>query len=957
MNVATRVFASTVWSAAALVVLVVSVASCTASDAVECTSDADCEADEVCISGGGVFARGGICFDAESQYDAGVTDDVGDEDVMDAGGDDVSDVPLDAAEPDAGPDAATDVETDAQPDVEDDVVEVPEECVAVRPLGMGTRAPSVVATLFDVVDCDTGDPRHDLGIEDFSITEDGQSLSDPQTPQSWEATGHRNYVRLLLDLSGEGHEERHSVVAGAGDFVEQLLVERQAPNTYVGVEVFDGAQSVTSWVLPTDEAGLVQSRIDQLIADFGFSEPNDTNLHGAVTQGVESFQQWLETAQQTHEGGVFASGHLVVFSANEDTVEAHSSAEVAELVNEASTFDEEATRQALIRPRVLALTSEAQDVEALADIFGDEVPIEETDSTALRDGFETVADELADTIAATHLWTHCSAMRSTEHDLSIDIIDGDSEALSIEFDASDFEEGCDEVYLDEVCQPFQCGGAWCGGCADETGVCSDGQCVNYCLAGQSCLDGEVENSLGYEQNCVLEESFATCDEQCVDTKTDVDHCGQCDNDCPDGVDCQDGACDCGNGKIGCSGQCVDPNIDEANCGECGNECDVRCDEAACIYARQVAMGTHHSCAVLETDVVECWGDNEWGQLGNGEIGGTAVQPEPVQGVDSVARIFAGQTHSCALTSDNKLYCWGGNEVGQLGNGTFDQSSTAVAIDDQDIDGNIVEVALGDHHSCVLTDQSGVYCWGGHERGQVGIGSSETAAFATPQYVEAFDEMMAEGESIIDLVAGGQHTCAVSESLPGSADTLYCWGRNDNGQLGLGDTEDSSLPRGVSVDVTEEGSSVEVRGVAAGALHSCAYDEDGDVYCWGRTSSGRLGVDEEFESLSQPDPLLVEGLPSVNALYSGGAMSCAVMSEGEHACWGSNSHGQLGEEETPVKTPAAASELNGVQALSIGGNHLCVVTPDLLVECRGRNHRDQLGDGTGDHKSSFVPVQW
>jgi len=347
----------------------------------------------------------------------------------------------------------------------------------------------------------------------------------------------------------------------------------------------------------------------------------------------------------------------------------------------------------------------------------------------------------------------------------------------------------------------------------------------------------------------------------------------------------------------------------------------------------IGGGETHSCAATSDGAALCWGENWDGQLGNGSTT-SSLTPVPVSALQTgVTAIADGSYHACALTVDGAVLCWGNNEFGQLGNGTFTGSSVPVPVSGLSI--GITAISAGDHHTCAVTASGGALCWGNNQSGQLGNGSA-ASSIATPVPVAG----LATG--IRAISTRYDHTCAVTAD--GSA---LCWGENGNGQLGNGGTTDSRVPVAVS------GLSSGVAAIAAGGFHSCAVSDVGDVLCWGPNAYGALGDGTESNS-SVPVP--VSGLPGgAIAITAGAGHSCALADSGAAFCWGANSNGQLGSGgvarlPVPVEIPRLA---NGVASLSLGYSHTCVATTVGGVLCWGANQSGQLGDGS--MTASTVPV--
>jgi alpha-tubulin suppressor-like RCC1 family protein len=347
----------------------------------------------------------------------------------------------------------------------------------------------------------------------------------------------------------------------------------------------------------------------------------------------------------------------------------------------------------------------------------------------------------------------------------------------------------------------------------------------------------------------------------------------------------------------------------------------------------IAAGYAHTCARTGSGGVMCWGDNEAGQLGDGS---TIYRSTPVAvgGLASgVTAIAAGTYHTCALMSSGEVRCWGDNEAGQLGDGSFTDSSTPVVV--SGLPSGVTAIAAGRLHTCALTSSGEVWCWGGNFYGQLGDGSTTTRT--TPVAVSGLSGVTA-------IAAGAVHTCALT-----SSGGVWCWGYNFYGQLGDGSTTARTTPGAVS------GLSSGVTAIAAGDFHTCALMSSGGVWCWGGNYSGQLG---DGTTTTHSTPVAVSGLPSgVTAIAAGGYYTCARTSSGGVWCWGSNFYGQLGDGSyTDSSTPVAVSGLpSGVTAIAAGGFHTCALTGSGGVWCWGNNSDGQLGDGRPLYRTTPVDV--
>ena len=244
--------------------------------------------------------------------------------------------------------------------------------------------------------------------------------------------------------------------------------------------------------------------------------------------------------------------------------------------------------------------------------------------------------------------------------------------------------------------------------------------------------------------------------------------------------------------------------------------------------------SRHTCAVLRSGGVACWGFNGTGQLGNGNAVNQAT-PVTVQGLGAPVRMVStGANHSCALTGGGAVQCWGHNANGQLGDGTTQPSLVPVAV--RGLQSGVVAITSGFTHNCALLQSGAVRCWGGNGRGQLGAGT------AAPQSLEPLEVAGLRG--VVRIAAGSLHACALD-----GAGAVACWGDNAHGQVGDGTLTARNRPAAV------RGLAADARGLALGAEHSCALLQGGGVLCWGNNGSGRLG---DATLASRAIPQLVVG---------------------------------------------------------------------------------------------------
>ena len=378
----------------------------------------------------------------------------------------------------------------------------------------------------------------------------------------------------------------------------------------------------------------------------------------------------------------------------------------------------------------------------------------------------------------------------------------------------------------------------------------------------------------------------------------------------------------------------------------------------------IAAGGDNSCALHLTGAVSCWGNNLYGQLGNGRIASASTASPKVADISDATSVAAGTFFSCAVRQNASISCWGANSSGELGIGqtTYEIASSQVPVEVDGItDARAVDLGWG--HACALRSGGSISCWGDNEDGQ--LGNSQTAQSHTPLEVEGISDA-------VSVSTGLFHTCVVHQS-----GSISCWGLNSIGQLGNGRTDDSGSSE-VPVRGTAGHESASLRSVqlsqftnvigitdassvAAGGGHTCALHQNGIVSCWGNNESGQLGNDRsrlnwnawaQFSAV----PVQVEGIADAIAVDSGAGFSCALHETGSVSCWGDNEFGGLGngqmEDDSPVPVPVEG--INDATAIATGGNHACAIHQNGAVSCWGDNSLHQRGTNQTT-LSSAIPV--
>jgi len=492
---------------------------------------------------------------------------------------------------------------------------------------------------------------------------------------------------------------------------------------------------------------------------------------------------------------------------------------------------------------------------------------------------------------------------------------------------------CDGACVDLQSDAAHCGacGAVCAAGENATGAaCTDGTCVRTCDAGFADCDGDGANG---------------CE---IALDADASNCGACNNVCAEGAYCESGVC-CGEAELVCGGACIDPLADDAHCGGCGlgcaghpNSSGGTCVDGGC---ELTCVGSFADCNLDRVDGCETDLDSDpfhCGACGN-ECGSICSEGTCLQ--MTAPRHLFGTT--CVLLSDGGVWCWGLNDEAQVGNGTYQNvlRPHRVPVDPA------AEVFAGPYHTCIRTLTGSVVCWGNNENGQLGAGhTNQTSA---PVTVTLGADQPLQG--VVQLALTGQPRLGPTMPINGSTCALLssgmvlCWGGGANGRLGNGDTAVQLAPVAVS-DGTAPLAGVEE--IAAGIGHVCARRGDGTVWCWGSNNQGQLGMDDTTERLYATQ---VPGLTGVDQIAAAGFLTCA-RAGGTIKCWGQNTVGQIGDGTTTQRrVPTDVVGITNATDLRVGMNHACALLADSTAKCWGLNSFGQLGDGSITNRSSPVTV--
>ncbi|MGB2276095.1 MAG: putative Ig domain-containing protein, partial [Candidatus Poseidoniaceae archaeon] len=373
--------------------------------------------------------------------------------------------------------------------------------------------------------------------------------------------------------------------------------------------------------------------------------------------------------------------------------------------------------------------------------------------------------------------------------------------------------------------------------------------------------------------------------------------------------------------------------------------------ASFVYANtKMSAGRYHTCAILDDGDLKCWGKDADGQVGDSSSTYNSWSPSTTVTLygDAVA-VSGGRSHTCALLDGGDVKCWGDDQYGQLGDGATlaDRTTPPYSAINLGTGRTAVAISAGGYHTCALLDNGDVKCWGRDNEGQLGDGGSITSTdyTAVPSSTAI---NLGTGRTAVAISAGEYHTCAILDN-----GDLKCWGHDNTGQLGDGGTNTAtSAPSSTAVNLGAGRTAVAVK---AGTSHTCVILDNGDMKCWGRDNNGQLGNGGSNLDLHVPPSTAINlgtGRTAV-ALTASYRHTCALLDNGDVKCWGSDSQGQLGDggtiTSTDYTTAPSSTAINlgsgrTAVSLSSGTYHTCAVLDNADMKCWGYDYYGQLGDG-------------
>jgi alpha-tubulin suppressor-like RCC1 family protein len=331
----------------------------------------------------------------------------------------------------------------------------------------------------------------------------------------------------------------------------------------------------------------------------------------------------------------------------------------------------------------------------------------------------------------------------------------------------------------------------------------------------------------------------------------------------------------------------------------------------------VSAGDSLSCGIMDDTRVACWGDNFFGELGDGTVTQSTV-PSVVFGPGGYTAISAGGHHACGLTVSEIAFCWGNDDAGQLGDARRVNSTTPIpVVTSQQTPLLLVSISAGYEHTCGLVPSGAAFCWGDNSRGQLGTGNttpSDTPVAVTGGHVFTSVSAGIDTSRSILSQAGGALRSSFTCGLSGGA--AYCWG------AGIGQPSTPTLVSGALSFVQ----------ITAGGAHACGLTQAGAAYCWGSDSDDQLGNGPGPSSSASP--VAVGGGLTFTSISAGRRHTCGTATDGTSYCWGSDVYGGLGNtyqaafrglpqplgRPLPSTTPAASVARSGITTLKVVAQH-------------------------------------
>jgi prepilin-type N-terminal cleavage/methylation domain-containing protein len=374
----------------------------------------------------------------------------------------------------------------------------------------------------------------------------------------------------------------------------------------------------------------------------------------------------------------------------------------------------------------------------------------------------------------------------------------------------------------------------------------------------------------------------------------------------------------------------------------------------------VSAGNFFTCALAVNGYVYCWGYNSGGELG---INSTTSSPVPMPlyvggelAGKGIKKLDSGGSHSCVIASDDKVYCWGSNASGSLGNGVGSTSyPTAVSTSGVMNGKSITAIEAGPYFMCATDTDGKMYCWGENDNKQ--LGNNLLTNSPIPVIASAWGTL--DTRSVATANIGNDHICVIASG------TTYCYGDNGSGQSGTATSSYTSSAINISSLAAFSGKTI--TDIESMGDHTCALTDNNQLYCFGTGANGELGNGANGTINSTPSAVNASGALAGKTILSGSitgsySNTCILTTDtGINAvCWGSGSNGMLGNNSTTSSNVPVAVNAGEVPAgvsfksLSTGSSHNCAVATNQKIYCWGWNAFGQLGNE--QYITSPVPVQ-
>ncbi|QQR91474.1 MAG: hypothetical protein IPJ88_07050 [Myxococcales bacterium] len=487
---------------------------------------------------------------------------------------------------------------------------------------------------------------------------------------------------------------------------------------------------------------------------------------------------------------------------------------------------------------------------------------------------------------------------------------------------------------------------------DETDIDCGGTICGACTTGQSCgVGGDCDSSVCTGNVCqaaTCSDGFWNQDETTTDCGGSI--CSPCPpgGGCSAGSDCDSGVC---TGNVCQAPTCSDSvqNQDETGV-DCGGSICGSCSSGTVV---EVSAGASHVCAITNSSAVRCWGYNGSAQLGYGHTNNIG-DDEPASAAGDVSvggnviQVSAGGVHTCALLDTGTVRCWGANSFGQLGYGNttiIGDDELPSSAGDVNVGGTVTQIATGYQHTCALLSTGTVRCWGLNAWGQLGYGNTTT--IGDDELPSSAGDVNVGG-TVTQISCGRYHTCALLDT-----GAVRCWGGNNHGQLGYGNTNtigDNETPASAG-DVSVGGTVTQVK---ASETLSCALLDIGTVRCWGWGFTGQLGYGNtnsigDNETPASAGDVSVGG--TVSSIDVGSGHVCALLDTGTVRCWGTSADAQLGYGNKLAigdnELPSSAGDVTiGGTATQVVAGYIfsCALLDTGALRCWGYGGYGTLGYG-------------